>query len=89
MTIWNDILTELDNDQQVVLMVVLESKGSSPGRQGFKMMVSSSSKLSGSIGGGFMEHKLVELCRQKLLISEFTPFFKKQIHQDSIAKNKS
>ncbi|MBL1280326.1 MAG: XdhC family protein [Fluviicola sp.] len=83
----SDIKT--NSDVKIILMVVLESKGSSPGRQGFKMMVSSSGELFGSIGGGFMEHKLVELCKKELLQKEFAPFKKRQIHQDSVSENKS
>ena len=72
-----------------MLLYVIESKGSSPGRQGFKMAVSQSGLITGSIGGGMMEHKLVELCKSKLLKAPFTPFLKKQIHRDDIPANKS
>ncbi len=86
---WNILKQELDNNCKVVLMYVIESNGSSPGRQGFKMLVSSSGLLSSSIGGGFMEHKLVELCKKDLLTKDFKPFIKRQIHKDSIEKDKS
>ena len=70
-------------------MCVLESKGSSPGRQGFKMAVSTDSSMSGSIGGGIMEHKMVELCRSLLNKGEdFQPFIKHQVHR-SDASDKS
>lgn len=86
---WKIVKQEIENNHKVVLMYVLDSKGSSPGRQGFKMLVSSSGLLSGSIGGGFMEHKLVEHCKKKLLPKDFEPFIKRQIHQDNIEKDKS
>ncbi|MBD3637924.1 MAG: XdhC family protein [Crocinitomicaceae bacterium] len=89
MKIWQSIKSELSENQKIILMYVLESHGSSPGRQGFKMMVSDSGRLSGSIGGGFMEHKLVELCRKELLSKDFDPFFKKQVHKADVPKNKS
>jgi xanthine dehydrogenase accessory factor len=89
MEFWNTIKEELEADHNVVLMIVLHSDGSSPGRQGFKMLVSTSGLLSGSIGGGIMEHKLVELCKSELLINEFSPFIKRQIHQSNIEKDKS
>lgn len=89
MKLWKTIKNELINGHNLVLLIVLESKGSSPGRQGFKMAVSQSGLLSGSIGGGIMEHKLVELCKHDLLNAPFKPFIKKQIHQDGIAKDKS
>ncbi len=65
-----------------MLMVVLSSDGSSPGRQGFKMAVGPDGSLMGSIGGGIMEHKMVELCRS--ILQENTPsnpFIKHQIHR--------
>lgn len=73
-----------------MLMYVLHSEGSSPGRQGFKMLVSGSGLISGSIGGGIMEYKLVELCRQELANKAVKqPFSKRQIHQSNIARDKS
>ena len=49
-----------------MLLLVVESIGSSPGRAGFKALVTSSGELRGSIGGGSMEHKLVELAKTRL-----------------------
>ena len=46
-----------------MLLVVAESSGSSPGRQGYKMAVGADGELAGSIGGGVMEVKLVEESR--------------------------
>lgn len=70
-------------------MCVIDSKGSSPGRMGFKMAVNEDGELLGSIGGGIMEHKLVELCKSDLLKKDFDPFIKRQIHQSNIPKDKS
>lgn len=49
-----------------MLLLVTESKGSSPGRQGFKMVLAEDGEMYGSIGGGIMEHKFVELARAEL-----------------------
>lgn len=46
-----------------MLLIVAESSGSSPGRQGFKMAVAAD-ELSGSIGGGIMEINLVNQARR-------------------------
>ena len=86
---WKAVLKELEAGNNILLMYVIYSEGSSPGRQGFKMFVSGSGKLEGSIGGGIMEYKLVEWCREELLSKEFTPFVKEQIHRDGIPANKS
>jgi xanthine dehydrogenase accessory factor len=64
--IWNAALATLERGDRAMLLVVVESVGSSPGRAGFKALVTSSGALHGSIGGGSMEHKLVELARSRL-----------------------
>lgn len=49
-----------------MLLVVAESSGSSPGRQGYKMAVGADGEICGSIGGGVMEVNLVEQSRKLL-----------------------
>ena len=49
-----------------MLLYVLESHGSSPGRQGFSMAVNAIGEMEGSVGGGIMEHKFVEMAKDKL-----------------------
>jgi xanthine dehydrogenase accessory factor len=88
MNIWKFIADSLTNSGKVVLMLVVDSNGSSPGRQGFKMAVNSSYDMNGSIGGGFMEHKLIELCKSKMN-APFVPFCKKQVHSKEASKNQS
>ncbi|MBK6474885.1 MAG: XdhC family protein [Flavobacteriales bacterium] len=63
---WKNALTALERGEECMVLVVVESIGSSPGRAGFKALVSSAGELHGSIGGGSMEHKLVELARSQL-----------------------
>lgn len=64
--IWNFVADRLKAGERVVLLVVAESHGSSPGRAGYKMAVAANGGLIGSIGGGVMEVKLVEQARQPL-----------------------
>ncbi len=66
--LWRFIAERLDRDVSVMLLVVAESSGSSPGRQGYKMAVGADGELMGSIGGGVMEVNLVE--RAKAILSE-------------------
>jgi xanthine dehydrogenase accessory factor len=63
---WKFILENLEDQVPVMLLYVLESRGSSPGRQGFFMAVNSKSEMEGSIGGGMMEHKWVEAAKERL-----------------------
>lgn len=85
MNIWNFIENKLFEEISLYLMVIIESNGSSPGKQGFSMAVSNDGGLFGSIGGGSMEFKLVENCRKMLQNKEKQIFIKKQIHQGNIA----
>ena len=75
-----------------MLLYVLESTGSSPGRQGFFMAVNEKEEMEGSIGGGIMEHKFVEMAKEQLraMGSESgVANIKKQFHDKSAAKNQS
>jgi len=83
MTFWQNTYQLLKSQGKAVLLCVLESHGSSPGRQGFKMAVGPSGEMDGSIGGGIMEHKLVELSKSLLTDdkSPFKPFIKHQVHR--------
>lgn len=75
-----------------MLLYVLESKGSSPGRQGFSMAVNARHEMEGSIGGGIMEHKFVEMAVEKLRVmsSELrVSSIKKQVHDKGSAANQS
>lgn len=86
---WTLILDELHSNRRVALLYVVESMGSSPGRQGFKMTVFEDETLHGSIGGGIMEHKFVEVAKDKLAKNDNSVLLKKQIHSDSVNENKS
>ncbi|MCX6558808.1 MAG: XdhC family protein [Candidatus Aminicenantes bacterium] len=46
--------------EPVLLLVVVESDGSSPGKPGFKMAVTADGLIHGTIGGGIMERKLAD-----------------------------
>lgn len=83
MNIWNYIEDKLSEKNSLYLMIVVDSKGSSPGKPGFSMVVSNDGGLFGSIGGGSMEFKLVEHCRKLLRNSIYNIFVKKQIHNGS------
>jgi len=61
--LWKFIADRLKGGQAAMLLVVAESSGSSPGRQGYKMAVGSDGELCGSIGGGVMEVNLVNQSR--------------------------
>ena len=78
----------LQSEKRLVLMVVIANEGSSPGRKGFKMLVTKT-QMYGTIGGGIMEHKLVEYAQSLLDKPSFEPFIKHQIHDKSASKDQS
>lgn len=87
---WKLISSSLDKGIGVMLLYVLESSGSSPGRQGFFMALNETGDMEGSIGGGIMEHKFVEMAKQRLKGQEDKEQeIRKQYHDKSAATNQS
>ncbi|MEK7723424.1 MAG: XdhC family protein [Acidobacteriota bacterium] len=77
--IWQFALERLEEQESVTLLVVAESSGSSPGRQGFKMIVAED-EFCGSIGGGVMEVQLVQDSRFKIQDSRLI----EQVHRKNV-----
>lgn len=88
MKFWQQLLKQLQQNKKVYLLTVIQNSGSSPGRKGFKMLVSEDSFIYGSVGGGVMEFTLVEEVKQLLQKEEQPIFYKKQVHQGN-GKDKS
>ena len=86
--VWTLAAASLRAGTPVALLAVLRSEGSSPGRQGFKMAVTAGT-VAGSIGGGIMEHKFVELARQRLQTGNTTPLLRPQIHRKEAPADRS
>ncbi|MBD2754449.1 XdhC family protein [Spirosoma validum] len=86
---WQLIRKSLQQSQPVMLLYVVESHGSSPGRQGFLMAVNALGEMEGSIGGGIMEHKFVEMAKEKL--QHYVPelSIRTQYHDKKAAHNQS
>jgi xanthine dehydrogenase accessory factor len=101
--IWQLINKSLQQQVPVMLLYVLQSEGSSPGRQGFFMAVNAAGEIEGSIGGGIMEHKFIETAKDQLKEAVHLTFsdlrntytvepqitIKKQVHNKSAATNQS
>ncbi|TGE15593.1 XdhC/CoxI family protein [Hymenobacter elongatus] len=85
---WQHVAASLQAQLPVTLLCVLSSSGSSPGRQGFKMSVTASS-MAGSIGGGIMEHKFVELARARMREADATLLIRPQVHRKEAAEDRS
>src|SRR4051812_38328153 len=89
LAIWQLIIDCLQAEVPVMLPYVLNSIGSSPGRQGFFMAVTANRPLAGSIGGGIMENKIVGLAKENLKQENQECLVRKQIHDKAAAKHQS
>lgn len=89
MSLWEFIVEKLTASKKMMLLVVVESEGSSPGRQGFKMAVDEDGGIFGTIGGGIMEHKLVEKAKTLLAVNQCTVLLMRQHHDKKQATNQS
>jgi len=84
MEIWKNIITRLKDNKKAILLLVASHNGSSPGKQGFKMIVSEDNYLFGSIGGGRTEFTLVEKAKEYLKDNnKIEPFLVSQIHRNN------
>lgn len=89
MDVWEFIDDKLSANINVMLLYVLASQGSSPGRKGFKMAVTTDGDLYGTIGGGIMEFKLVENARSLLHSGVNNIKLIEQFHDKTHDKNQS
>jgi len=89
MELWKFIEEKLSTGQKVALLVVIENIGSSPGKAGFKMAVAEDKSMSGSIGGGTAEYKMVELAMKKIINNENQCFIKRLVHDADAEEDKS
>lgn len=89
MKTWEYIHEQIKNGNKLLLLWVVESEGSSPGRRGFKMVVTADGSLYGSIGGGIMEYKLVEKAKSLLAQGIEHPELIVQYHDKEHAKDQS
>lgn len=87
--VWQLINKSIQKNIPVMLLYVLESKGSSPGRQGFFMAVNAEGEMEGSIGGGMMEHKFVEMVKEQIRVGSRESGVRKQVHDKSASTNQS
>ena len=87
---WQLLSDSLRQGIPAMLLYVVHSQGSSPGRAGFGMAVDAHGTMQGSIGGGIMEHKLVHLALERLRQPEpAAPTLHHQIHNKTASRDQS
>jgi xanthine dehydrogenase accessory factor len=86
---WEFIRECQQDGEPVLLLLVVESGGSSPGRPGFKMAVTGTGRIHGTIGGGVMEKKLVDKAAKLLARGTAQPQLQKLLHHETDAGKRS
>jgi len=86
---WKFVQENLANKKKVILTVVLESKGSSPGKAGFKIAVAEGNKFVGTIGGGQMELNLMWECKELFRAKDKFNIYSKLYHSEKVKKLRS
>ena len=89
MNLWTFISAKLQSGQAVQLLTVIESKGSSPGRQGFKLALAADGAWTGTIGGGIMEHTMLEKAAELLREEAEDPVLVYQNHHPDATEHGS
>lgn len=59
-SIYDEIKKSIENERKAALCIVTSVKGSTPRKQGAKMIVYENSQIFGTIGGGELEKKVIE-----------------------------
>ena len=68
--LWQFIADRLAAGETAALLVVVDADHETPGKPGFKLAVATDGELRGTIGGGALEHELVETARRMLADGE-------------------
>lgn len=59
-------LEELDRGKELVIATVTRAQGSAPRSEGAKMLVLENGEIHGTIGGGILEKRVIELCLEAI-----------------------
>ena len=70
MNIVKKILELYESNMAFVIATVIESKGSAPGKSGFKIIVDSQGNTYGTVGGGEIEFEVIEHCKRLMSIGK-------------------
>ena len=86
---WAKLLQKLYENQKVFLALVAHHTQGSPGTTGAKLWVSETGETYGTIGGGIMEHKLIDRAQEILKQEDFKPEIQTLYHRTSGSGEKS
>ncbi|MEN8191557.1 MAG: XdhC/CoxI family protein [Bacteroidota bacterium] len=77
----------IESNKAFVIATVIEAKGSTPAKSGFKIIVDSIGNTVGTVGGGAIEFEVIEQCK-KLLINGNNEFKKYLLSDEDNVKDK-
>ena len=80
---WEQVGEYLGRGERVFVACVAESTRGSPGTAGAKLLVADGGELFGTVGGGMMEHRLVEQARELLRRGGAQPEKRTLVHSDT------
>lgn len=86
---WERVHGHLDAGSRVFVACVAEHTRGSPGTAGAKLLVAESGELVGTIGGGAMEHRIVDQARELLQGGNHRPKKQTLVHSDAAAGDAS
>ena len=59
-------LEEIDKGQELAIATITAASGSTPREAGTKMLVLKNGKTYGTVGGGAMEKRIIEICLESI-----------------------
>ena len=84
MDIFNEIANARKQKEKSALCLIVQSKGSTPGKTGAKMIVYDSGRISGTIGGGNLEKKVIENALKQIEKNEAALYKHDLLHQHNM-----
>jgi xanthine dehydrogenase accessory factor len=84
---WLNVISVLKSGKKSILIVVINHDGSTPGKQGFKMLISETGEQFGTIGGGIMERNVVDVCERNINENQFNIKYLRQSHYVNAPEN--
>ncbi|MBZ0199208.1 MAG: XdhC/CoxI family protein [Ignavibacteriaceae bacterium] len=70
MNIYEKIIELEKSNQPFVIATVVSTQGSAPGKTGFKMIIDSDTKCTGTVGGGGVEFAVIEEAKKRIVSGE-------------------
>ena len=86
---WKQVGGHLERGERVFVACVAEHTRGSPGTAGAKLLVAEGGDLYGTVGGGMMEHRLVEQARELLRSGGAQPEKRTLVHSDTAEGERS